>query len=169
MKEASGDVKARANKVLLYCSYLLYLSHQFQAKELGGKLSDAGGKGDAKAVDQALRDIKDTQGPLLSKSRAAAAQLPPQSKQRVLDALADLDALLPQQEAAARDLVHNPRDATKKSKLDAFNKQIAEDLDIVNSELTAHGPSRASADEPDKMRKKTQKVCTSLHPLLVTC
>ena len=78
-------------------------------------------------------------------------------KQRVLDALADLDALLPQQEAAARDLVHKPRDDTKKSKLDALNKQIAKDLDVVNSELAAHGPSRASADEPDQMRKKTQK------------
>jgi hypothetical protein len=76
----------------------------------------------------------------------------------VLDALADLDALLPQQEAAARDLVHNPRDTAKKNKLDALNKQIAKDLDTIDGELSGHGPSQATADEPDHMRKKTQKV-----------
>ena len=139
-----------------------------------------------KAVDQALRDLQDTQGlpffyfchffffpffsvfisitdyiisgPLISKSRAAAAQLPTASKQRVLDALADLDALLPQQQNAARELAQNPRDSTKKNKLDAVNKQIAQKTwTQLMTRWAAQGPSRASTDEPDKVRKKTQK------------
>jgi hypothetical protein len=133
-----------------------------QAKELGNLLSAAGAKGDAKAVDQALRDIRDTQTPLISKSRAAASNLPPQPKQRVLDALADLDSLLPQQEAAARDLARNPRDAAKKNKLDAVNKQIAKDLDIVNDAL-GDGPAQARVDAPDTARKQTQKVIPTTH------
>lgn len=124
-------------------------------------MSEASAKGDTKAVDQALRDIKDTQGPLLSKSRAAAAHLPPPSKQRVLDALADLDALLPQQENAARDAARNPRDAAKKNKLEGLNKEIAKKLDVVND---AFG-DESTSDAPDNIRKQAQKVLSSSQSL----
>lgn len=122
-------------------------------------MSDASAKGDSKAVDQALRDIRDTQGPLLAKSRAAAAHLPsPATKQRVLEALGDLDALLPQQENAARDAARNPRDAAKKNKLEALNRDIARNLDIVDDALSGDDPSNASSDSTDKIRKQAQKV-----------
>lgn len=124
-------------------------------------MSEASAKGDTKAVDQALRDIKDTQGPLLSKSRAVAAHLPPPSKQRVLDALADLDALLPQQENAARDAARNPRDAAKKNKLEGLNKEIAKKLDVVND---AFG-DESTSDAPDNIRKQAQKVLSSSQSL----
>lgn len=53
----------------------------------------------------------------------------------ILEALNDLDSLLPQQEAAARDLAANPRDAQKKTKLDGINKKIAHDMDTVSDGL----------------------------------
>jgi hypothetical protein len=108
-------------------------------------LADAGAKGDAKGVDQALKDLHDTQEPLSSSAHNAASQIhDPAHQQKVLEALADLDSLLPQQEAAARDLARNPRDAQKKGKLDDINRNIARDLDVVSDSLA----DAASANTP---------------------
>lgn len=46
-----------------------------------------------------------------------------------------MDALLPQQEAAARDLARTPKDGAKKAKLDDLNRKIARDLETVADAL----------------------------------
>jgi hypothetical protein len=108
-----------------------------QARELGRKLADAGAKGDPKAVEQAIKDLNSTHRPLASKARKAAQKLPQSDKEKVLAALADLDALLPEQEAAARDLARTPKDGAKKAKLDDINRQIGRDLETVADVLAA--------------------------------
>ncbi len=50
-----------------------------------------------------------------------------------MEALQDLDALLLQQESAARDFARNPRDSSKKAKLDDTNRRIARDLDAITA------------------------------------
>lgn len=141
-----------------------------QSHDLGNNLLDASTKGDLKAVDQALKDLRDTQGPLLSKSRAAVSQLPPHHKQRVLDALKDLDSLLPAQETSGRDLARNPRDPAKKAKLEDVNRRIGKGLDAISDSFAdAAGASGArgsapssSSDAPDSARKKAQKVTSAI-------
>lgn len=88
-------------------------------------------------MDQALKDIKDSHVPLRSKAKSLAAKAPPQQAQPILEALADLDALLPQQEAAARDLSRTPRDQAKKGKLDTLNDRVAKDFDFLSDALAA--------------------------------
>jgi hypothetical protein len=56
-------------------------------------------------------------------------------KTQVLDALRDLDALLPQQEEAARDLARNPRDTGKRAKLIDLNKKMEKDLEDLAGAL----------------------------------
>lgn len=107
-----------------------------QAKELGDKLADAGAKGDTKAVEQTLKDIHNVHEPLASDAWDVVDKIhDPVHQHNLQDALADLDALLPQQDAAARDLAHNPRDSQKKGKLDELNRDIARDLDTVSDAL----------------------------------
>lgn len=100
-------------------------------------MAEAGAKGDVKAVDQSIKDLRESQKPLLSKARSTAAALPSHNnkKDKILDALKELDALFPQQEEAARDLARNPQDKGKRSKLDELNRRIANDLDELSSML----------------------------------
>lgn len=123
-------------------------SKNMQAKDAGNKLADASNKGDKRGVDQALQDIRDSHGPLRSKAKNLAAKAPPPQKQQILDALADLDSLLPQQETAARDLARTPRDPAKKTKLDGLNDQIGKDLDQLSGALAA-AAAAAMADLGD--------------------
>lgn len=102
---------------------------------MGNKLADAGAKGDIKAVDQALRDLKESHKPLLSKARSTAQGPPNSKKDKILEALKDLDSLFPQQEEAARDLARNPKDGGKRAKLEDLNRKIGKDLDELSSML----------------------------------
>jgi hypothetical protein len=127
-------------------------SQSKKARELGRKLADAGAKGDQKGVEQAIKDLNSTHRPLASKARKAAERLPQQDKEKVLAALADLDALLPEQEAAARDLVRTPKDGAKKAKLDDIARRIGRDLETVADVLAAEdgGPQVGThAVDPD--------------------
>lgn len=110
---------------------------------MGRKLADAGGKGDAKGVDQALKDLHGSHRPLASKARKAAEKMNPAEKVRVLDTLADLSSALPEQEAAARDLVRNPKDPSKKAKLEEANRRVARDLETLADALAAAEDSGA--------------------------
>lgn len=99
-------------------------------------MADAGAKGDAKAVDQALKDLHDEHTPLAADTWDVVEKIhDPILQHHVLDALAELDALLPQQDTAARDLAHHPKDVQKKGKLDDLNRDIARDLDTVSDAL----------------------------------
>jgi hypothetical protein len=53
----------------------------------------------------------------------------------VAEALADLDALLPAQASAARDVASAPRDKKKKQALDKLNERIADKLDDLTALL----------------------------------
>lgn len=122
---------------------------------MGRKLADAGGKGDSKGVEQALKDLHGTHRPLASKARKAAEKMRnPADKARVLDALADLAAALPEQEAAARDLAKTPKDSSKKGKLEDANRRVARDLETLADALAAaedegaHGVHGAAGSHP---------------------
>lgn len=72
----------------------------------------------------------------------------------LLEALNDLDSLLPQQDAAARDLAANPKDARKKGKLDEINKNIARNMDVVSDALSsaANALPASSVVDPEVAR-----------------
>jgi hypothetical protein len=88
-------------------------------------------------VEQALKDLQGTHRPLASKARKAAEKMNPADKTRVLDALADLAAALPEQEAAARDLARTPKDPATKGKLENVNRRIARDVETLADALAA--------------------------------
>lgn len=99
-------------------------------------MSDAGGKGDHKAVDAALRDINDEFRPLAQRSRKAAQRTDdPETQKRIERALNDVSAAIPAQQEAARELARNPKDPAKKAKLDDVNNRIANDLDALTDAL----------------------------------
>ena len=70
-----------------------------------------------KGVDQALKDLQSTHRPLASKAHKAAEKMPQSEKERTLAALADLDALLPEREAAARDFCEDTERFVQKSEI----------------------------------------------------
>lgn len=138
-----------------------------QAKSASGQLAAAGAKGDKKGVDQALRDIKDSHAPLRSKAKSVAANSPPQRAQPILEALADLDALLPQQEAAARDLANNPRDQAKKGKLGVLNDKIGKDFDFLSDALAAAAAAAMSElDDPYQLSLGSSHLDPELQQLI---
>lgn len=118
-------------------------------------MADAGAKGDTKAVDHTLKEIQDEHAPLAADAWDVVNTIhDPIYQHNVIDALSELDALLPQQDAAARDYAHNPRDAQKKGKLEALTRDIAQDLDIVSDALAdaaAHAQPAASVN-PEVVR-----------------
>ena len=160
----ASEAKQRAKQVLsnTLCGRSNLFS--FQTKDLGNKLAEASAKGDARAVDAAIRDIKESHKPLASKARNAAQAMPDSKrKTQVLDALKDLDALLPQQEDAARELARNPRDAGKRAKLAELNQRIGNDLDELAGALgdAAEGDNsvpEALRDSADSLRAQATKV-----------
>ena len=88
--------------------------------------------------------------PFASKARKAAQKLPHNEKDRVLAALADLDALLPEQAAAARDLARTRHDAGKRAKLDDVNRQIGRNMESVADLLAAdNGGAQAGTHAVD--------------------
>ncbi len=60
------------------------------------KLEDSAAKGDLQGVEQALKDLQRTVGPVASKSRKAKIE-DPKLQRKVTDTLQDLDSLLGQQ------------------------------------------------------------------------
>jgi uncharacterized protein involved in exopolysaccharide biosynthesis len=104
-------------------------------------------------VEKALQDIREAHGPLVADAWDVVDKIhDPVYQRNLLDALADLDALLPQQDVAARDFAHHPRDAQKKAKLDELNRNIAQDLETISDALadaaSAHAhPAHAVAPE----------------------
>ena len=96
-----------------------------QPQALSAKLVAAAAAGDKGTVDQALRDL----GAARDKLHAEARSAPAHDAQRVAQALADLDALLPTKAAAARDAAAAPRDKQKKQTLQKVNDRIADRLD----------------------------------------
>lgn len=103
---------------------------------MGRKLAEAGAIGDAKGVDQALKDLHNAHRDVASKARKAAAHSSnPDTKQRLLGAANHLSALSPQQQAAARELARTPNDPAKKAKLDDVNSLLARDLDTIADAL----------------------------------
>ncbi len=66
VRDAAGEVKIRGKKVKYQITLFTILNVIIKAKELGNKLADASARGDSKGVDQALRDLKDTEGTLSS-------------------------------------------------------------------------------------------------------
>lgn len=112
-------------------------------------MSAAGAKGDKREVEQALKDIKDSHLPLKSKAKSLAARAPADRALPILNAVAELDALLPQQEQAARDLARAPRDGAKKAKLDGLNDKIGRDFDFLSDALAAAAAAAISEmDDP---------------------
>ena len=96
-----------------------------QPQALSAKLIAAAAAGDKGTVDQALRDL----GAARDELHAEARSVPAHDAQRVAQALADLDALLPTKAAAARDAAAAPRDKQKKQTLQKVNERIADRLD----------------------------------------
>ncbi len=95
---------------------------------------------------------------MIAKARAAAPQLQPRAQQRALNALKELDALLPAQEAAAKDLARNPRDPSKKGKLSDLNAKIARNLDTLAEVFgAAAGPGVADEEEIRQLVEKEKK------------
>lgn len=153
-KDSASDVRGRAKQVLTCVNSCF--SKILQAKDLGHKLTEAGAKGDTRAVDQALRELKDVHSPLTSRARNAAESREPAHKNRVLDALRDLDDLLPQQESAARDYARNPRDSTKRAKVEEINSRIGNDLDAISAALAGESGGEGSA--PESLRDSAVQV-----------
>jgi hypothetical protein len=78
-----------------------------------------------------------------------AARTPLDQSQPVLNAVAELDSLLPQQEQAARDLARAPRDGAKKAKLDGLNDRIGRNFDFLSDALAAAAAAAISEmDDP---------------------
>jgi hypothetical protein len=137
-----------------------------QAKEASAKLAASSAKGDKKGVDQALKDIRESHAPLKAKAKGLAAKSPTQQAQPILEALADLDALLPQQEQAARDLSRTPRDPAKKSKLDGLNDRIGKDFDFLSGALAAAAAAAMSEMEDPLLSSSSPYLDPELQQLI---
>ncbi|KAL6057156.1 hypothetical protein QOT17_015704 [Balamuthia mandrillaris] len=119
------------------------------------KLADAAKKGDKQALANAAQNLNRLNSELNKQGRALAEkEYDPSRKREILDAVAELDRLLPEQLSAASAVASAPRDKAKQEDLDDVNNQVMHALAQVEKAVQPEAPLRTAAKKQQQIEDK---------------